>query len=122
MKPRQILIHKDLEKSAEKKIKPVTLKVEIEKSIKVNICNDAEKIEEYPEAVQKLVCRALHYKCEIETRLSMSPTSPEHYEKLTKYIEAFRQTQKLILKMCRRQSLGGLLLKEVFKKYYRDVI
>jgi len=114
MKPKQILIHKDLEKVAEQKVTPVTIKVEIEKCITVNICNAAEKIENYPEAVQKLVWRALPYKCEIETRQSMSPTSPEHYEKLTKYIETFRQTQKLILKMCRRQNLRGIIIEGGF--------
>lgn len=114
MKPKQILVHKDLEKVAEQKVTPVTLTLEITKCITVNICNAAEKIEEYPEAVQKLVWRALHYKCEIETRQSMPLSSPEHYVKLTKYIEAFRQTQKLILKMCRRRKLRGIIIEGGF--------
>ncbi len=114
MKPKQILIHKNLKKSAEQKVIPITIKVEIEKSVSVNICNAAEKIESYPETIQKLVWRALHYKCEIETRQSMLPTSPKDYEKLTRYIEAFRQTQKLILKMCRRQKLRGIIIEGGF--------
>ena len=114
MKPKQILVHKDLEKVVEQKVTPVTLTLEIAKCITVNICNAAEKIEEYPEAVQKLVWRALHYKCEIETRQSMPLSAPEHYVKPTKYIEAFRQTQKLILKMCRRQKLRGSIIEGGF--------
>ena len=114
MKPKQILVYKELEQVVEQKVTPVTLTVEITKCITVNICNAAEKIEEYPENVQKLVWRALHYKCEIETRRSMPPTSSEHYEKLTKYIDAFRQTQKLILKMCMRQKFRDIIIEGGF--------
>ena len=96
MKPRQISVHKDLEKVTKQEVIPVTLKVEIEKQITVNICNATEKIEDYPEAIQKLVWRALQYKCEIDTRRSAGLITPEHYEKLSNYIEAFRQSQKLI--------------------------
>jgi hypothetical protein len=114
MKPRQIPVYKDLEKVTEKKVIPVTLKVEVEKYVTVNICNAAEKIADYPEPIQKLVWRALHYKCEIGTRRSMSLSSLKHCEKITKYIEAFRQTQKLIFKMCRRQKLIGIIIEGGF--------
>ena len=110
MSSKQILIYKDLEKTVEPDLIPVTLEVEIEEFETVNICTAAEKIENYPESIQKLVWRALHYKCEIETRLQQLIRSSEHPEKLTKYIEAFRQTQKLILKMCKRQNLRGIII------------
>ena len=92
------------------KLEPDVLKIQKGQSITVNICNAAEKIEEYPEAIQKLVWRALHYKCEIETRRSNTLNTKEHYEKLTKYIEAFRQSQKLILKMCKKRKLKGIFI------------
>jgi hypothetical protein len=114
MKPRQIPIHKGLEKVTEQKVIPVTLKVAVEKCVTVNICNAAEKIAEYPEAVQKLVWRALQYKCEIEARRSAGLITPEHYEKLTKYIEVFRRTQKLIYKMCRKQNLRDIVIEGGF--------
>ena len=114
---KQILLHRDLDTAVEQKVAPVTLKVEIEKQLIVNICSAAEKIEEYPITIQKLVWRALHYKCEIEARLSMNLTSSKNSEKLTKYFEAFKQTQKLILKMCKRQNLRGIVIENGFKKY-----
>lgn len=114
MKPNQISVHKDLEEVTEQKVIPVTLKVTVEKCVTVNICNAAEKIADYREAIQKLVWRALHYKCEIETRQAMPMSSPKLCEKLTKYIEAFRQTQKLIFKRCRRQKLGRIIIEGGF--------
>ena len=114
MKPEQILVHKELEEVIEQKVILKTLIVEVTEIITVNICTAAEKIEAYPEAIQKLVWKALQYKCEIETRQSMSPASSEHYKKLMKYIEAFRQTKKLILQMCKRQNLGEIIIEGGF--------
>lgn len=93
---------------------PYALKTETKKGVTVNICNAAEKIGDYPEAVQKLVWGALHYQCEIETRRSKSlrslqPTAKD-YEKLTEYFMALRQAQKLILKMCKKCNLGGIII------------
>lgn len=76
----------------------------------VNELNASEKIEGYPVAIQKLVWGALHYKCEIKARLSMSLRTPKDYEKLTKYIETFRHTQQLIIKMCKRHNLEWIII------------
>ena len=70
----------------------------------------AEKIEKYPVAIQKLIWRALYYKCEIKTRNSMRPTTHKYYEKHAKYTEAFKQTQKLILKMCKKYNINGIII------------
>lgn len=86
----------------------------IDKILTVNIMNASEKIEEYPESIQKLVWRALQYKCEIDARRS-SMDSREYYkncEKLTNYIEAFRHTQQLIIKMCKRHNLKWIIIGE----------
>lgn len=113
---RQVLLYKNANKTLETelqyriKLEPVVLEIQKGKCITVNICNAAEKIEEYPEAIQKLVWRTLRYKCEIETRRSITLNTTEHYEKLTKYIEAFRQSQKLIIKMCKKRNLGGIFI------------
>jgi hypothetical protein len=114
MKPQQITVYKDWKKATQQKVIPVTIKVAVEKRVTVNICNATEKIEDYLEAIQKLVWRALQYKCEIDSRRSTGLITPEHYEKLTKYIEAFRQTQKLIFKMCRRRNLGDIVIEGGF--------
>lgn len=82
------------------------------KDVTVNICNAAEKIGDYPDAIQKLVWRGLQYQCEIKTRRAESPRSPKDYEKLTKYFEAFKQTQKLILKMCRKRDLRWIIIEQ----------
>jgi len=82
------------------------------RGVTVNIRNAAEKIEDYPEIIQKLVWRALQYQCEIKTRQSESLTTSKDYEKLTKYIEAFRQTQKLILKMCKKRNLRRIIIEK----------
>lgn len=112
---RQVLVHKNLKKHLETKVlsrkdkEQVVLDLEKE-FITVNIYNTAEKIEEYPVNIQKLVWRALHYKCEIEIRNSILPTTPKHYEKLAKYKEAFKQTQKLILKMCAKYHFNDIII------------
>ena len=86
------------------------------KDVTVNICNAAEKIESYPENIQKLVWRALHYQCEIKTRRSEFLRSPQptakDNEKLTKYIEVFRRTQQMIIKMCRKRDLKWIIIAE----------
>jgi len=79
--------------------------------MEVDVCNAAEKIKDYPEPIQKLVWRALHYQCEIETRRSKPLRTSKDYEKLTKYIEAFRQTKKLIMKMCKKRNLRWIIIK-----------
>lgn len=79
--------------------------------VMINICNAAERIKDYPEIIQKLVWRGLQYKCEIETRNSESPTTLKYYEKLEKYIEALEQTQKIILKMCKKYNLNEIVIK-----------
>ena len=81
--------------------------------ISVNKFNAAVNIEEYPIAIQKLVWRALHYQCEIEIRNQMRPTTSKHYEKLTKYKEALKQTQKLILKMCTKYNFNDIIIENV---------
>lgn len=81
-----------------------------DRMITVNKWNASEKIEGYPEDIQKLVWRVLHYKCEIKTRQSMSPRTYKDYEKLTKYIETFRHTQQLIIKMCKRNNLEWIII------------
>ena len=101
------------------KQKLVVLDIQKRPHITVNICNASEKIEEYPEVIQKLVWRALHYKCEIETRQSITSNTPELYEKLMRYIEAFRQSQTLILKMCKKRNLRGIFIDGGFVKYRR---
>lgn len=98
MEQKQVLSYGDTKKI----LKPIVL--EKGKCLTVNECNAAEKIKDYPEAIQKLVWRALHYKCEINALQSMSLRTSKDYEKLTKYIETFRHTQQLICKMCKRQN------------------
>lgn len=110
MQESQILIHKDIYRDTKQVLKPnkqyyIKVKsVVLSKEITVNECNAAEKIKDYPEAIQKLVWIALHYKCEINALQSMSLRTSKDYEKLTKYIEAFRHTKQLICKMCKRQN------------------
>ena len=116
---RQVLIYKDVKKQPEIELKSkidkelVILDALKNRNITVNIRNAAEKIEKYPVTIQKLVWRALHYKCEIETRSSMHPTTQKFYEKLIKYNEAFNQTQKLILKMCNKYNFNGIIIESI---------
>jgi len=116
MEQKQVLIHKNEKKVLKPKleynvkVESVVLDKQKDRCVTVNICNAAEKIEDYPEPIQKLVWRALQYKCEIEARRSMSLVSPTHYEKLTKYIETFRHTQQLILKMCKKRNIVGIII------------
>ena len=116
---RQVLLYKNVKKYPDIELQyrieneKVVLNTLKNQNITVNIRNAAEKIEEYPLAIQKLVWRALHYKCEIETRSSIRPTTQKFYEKLTKYSEAFKQTQKLILKMCKKYNFNGIIIESV---------
>lgn len=98
----QVLIYEGTEKE---KHMPETLTV--------NMLNAAEMIGNYPESIQKLVWKALHYKCEIDARQTIG--SRRYYkecEELTKYAEVFRPTQKLILKMCNRHNLKWIVIEE----------
>ena len=104
MEQKQVLSYGDTKKI----LKPIVL--EKGKCLTVNECNAAEKIKDYPEAIQKLVWIALHYKCEINALQSMPLRTYEDAEKLTKYIETFRQTQQLIFKMCKGQNSRCLRL------------
>ena len=71
----------------------------------------AQKIEKYPDAIQKLVWRALYYKREIETRNSIPfGTQNGEYEKLTKFIESYRHAQQLIIKLCKKQDLRPIII------------
>jgi len=116
----QILIHKDIYRDTKQVLKPniqyhIKAKpIVLSKEITVNECNAAEKIKGYPEAIQKLVWRALQYKCEIKARRSMPMRTNEDYTKLTKYIETFRHTQQLIIKMCKRKNLGWIIIEGGF--------
>jgi len=116
MKSKQILIYKDLEINTDKKILLDTFKDEIENYLKINKCNAAEKIENYPESIQKLIWRTFYFKSEIDTRLQQLNISTKDLEKINKFIEAYNQTQRLILKMCKRQNIKGIIIEEVFKK------
>ena len=79
--------------------------------ITVNDRNAAERIERYPEAIQKLVWRALYYKREIETRQKSGSWGWRHDDvKLTKFIESFKHVQQLILKTCKRQNLKQIVI------------
>lgn len=101
--------------SSPTKLKPVLLDIEKVEQKLINEYNAAEKIESYPESIQKLVWRALYYKNEIKTRLPMFYMVCAEDEKLTKFIEAFRQTHQLILKMCKKQNLKRIIIEESFK-------
>ena len=83
-------------------LKPTIL--ENGKCLTVNECSAAEKIKDYPEDIQKLVWKALRYKCEINALRSTSLRTYNDYERLTKYIDTFRNTQQLIFKMCKKQQ------------------
>ena len=120
MQESQILIHKDIYRDTKQVLKPnkqyyIKVKsVVLSKEITVNECNAAEKIKDYPEAISKLVWRALHYKCEIKARRSMPMRTNEDYTKLTEYIKTFRHTQQLIIKMCKRKNLGWIIIEGGF--------
>jgi len=124
MRQKQVLMYKNANENLETELqysikqKPYVLEIQKEQFITVNICNAAEKIEEYPKAIQKLVWRELQYGCDIEVRQSMFPTTTKHYEKLAKYIEAFFQTQKLIEKMCKRKNLPPIIIENKIENIY----
>lgn len=85
----------------------------IPKLFTVDMMNASELIGDYPESIQKLVWRALHYKCEIDARRSIDVRQyGKECEKLTKYVEAFRNTQQLIIKMCKRHNLKWIIIEE----------
>ena len=113
---RQVLVYKKLNNQPKTEVQyriqkeQSVLDQQKEFFITVNICNAAQKIEEYPIVIQKLVWRALYYKCEIETRNSMPPTTLKYYEKLAKFIEVFNQTQKLILKLCVKYNFNDVII------------
>ena len=100
-------------------LKPVILDLKKRQQIVINECTAAEKIESYPESIQKLVWRALYYKNEIRVRKAMFLRGNEQDEKLAKFIEAFRRTQQLILKMCKRRNLEGIIIEEKLIIYVR---
>jgi hypothetical protein len=116
MKMRQILVHRDMGKGLKldlqynTKVTPIVLDVKKGQCITVNVCNAAEKIKNYPETIQKLVWRALHYKCEVNTRQPTSSCSHEDYMMFTEYVEAFRHAQQLIMKMCKSLGLGCIII------------
>ena len=122
IRQKQVLTYKNTDETLETELqyidrqKPVVLEIQKRQFITVNICNAAEKIAGYPEALQKLVWRALQYRCDIEIRQSSSPTNIKHYEKLAKYIEAFNKTQKLIEKMCKRKNLPLIIIENNVNK------
>ena len=124
IRQKQVLVYKNADEILESELqysikqKPIILDIQKGQFITVNICNAAEKIEKYPEAIQKLVWRALQYRCDIEVRQSMSPTTTKHYEKLAKYIEAFNQTQKLIEKICKRKNLTPIIIENKIENIY----
>ena len=94
-------------------MEPKTMNFDIAKGqhITINDRTAAEKIGEYPEAIQKLVWRALYYKREIETRKSMTLGRwSEENTKLSRYIDSFRHAQQLILKMCKRRNLRPIVI------------
>ena len=95
-------------------LKPVILDLKKGQQLLINEGNAAEKIECYPESIQKLVWRALYYKNEIRARKAMFLRGCKQDEKLARYIEAFRHTQQLILKMCKRHDLEGIIIEEKF--------
>ena len=43
----------------------------------------------------------------------MQPTTSKYYEKLAKYKEALKQTQKLILKMCVKYNFNDIIIENV---------
>ena len=94
-----------------KKSEPCTLDYDDGQRLLVSARDAAQKIEKYPEAIQKLVWRALYYKREIKTR-QPAPLGIQNgeYEKLTKYIVSFRHAQNLILKMCKKRDLKPILI------------
>jgi len=94
--------------------KPVILDIKKGQQILVNECNAAEEIESYPESIQKLVWRALYYKNEIKARQSLFFKGNIEDQKLTNFIEALRQTQQLILKMCKKRNLMRIIIEENF--------
>ena len=124
IRQRQVLVYNNADETLEIELqysikqKPVVLGIRKEQFITVNICNAAEKIEEYSEAIQKLVWRALQYRCDIEVRQSISPTTTKHYEKIAKYIEAFNQTQKLVEKICKRKNLPPIIIENKMNNIY----
>jgi len=91
--------------------KPLSFDIEKVQHLTVNDRTAAEKMEEYPEAIQKLVWRALYYKREIETRQS-APWGRRCEDDATilKYIESLRHVQRLILKACKRQNLRPIVI------------
>ena len=71
----------------------------------------AQKIEKHPDAIQKLVWRALYYKREIEARNSIAlGVQNGEYEKLTKFIESYRHAQQLIIKLCKKHGLRPIII------------
>ena len=95
-----------------KKSEPIAFDYDKEKQLIITDRDAAEKIEEYPDAIQKLVWRALYYKREIENRqpTTLGIIQNGEYEKLTKYIESFRHAQNLILKMCKKWDLMPIII------------
>lgn len=114
IKQKQVLVYNGPKKNSKPKIQ-YTIEVEPvvldkRKRVTVNICDAAEKIEVYPDTIQKLVWRALHYKCEIETRQAGYLGTYKHCEKLMKYIEAFRHVQLTIIKMCKKRNFNPIII------------
>ena len=117
---KQVLIYNDAKDKIKTELlhptilKTVILDLKKRQQLLINECNAAEKIECYPESIQKLVWRALYYKNEIRARKAMFLRGCKQDDKLARYIEAFRHTQQLILKMCKRQDLEGIIIEEKF--------
>lgn len=118
MKRKKALVDRDVKKDLNLDLqyiiegKPTVFNLEKAQHITVNDRNAAVRIERYPEAVQKLVWRALYYKREIETRQKPGSWMWRHEDdvKLSKFIESFKHVQQLILKMCKRRNLRLIVI------------